>query len=1618
MSAVTPPALDEHSENEEVIRANAPDWLLQARSEDIGQLREYLRNSQLFKEELLFRLKALKPVLAFCEPLLEQALLTRFGRGLDVHKDALLVVDRWPHLPAPFVPQGAVPMTYTRHSLLEVALQNFEAGEVLAPQSYIHLSGEPKPTLTPAALVEWVRALDLGGLYQQHLCNVFHLPTQPGQQPDEDGQQIEFALAQQRKADLLVDACSACMKKDIDTDAYQQLCALIESNTRVAADGSQIQVNELRMLGVKLSGVRLFTRQAGSSDGGVGADRGLLVHVPNDPRCRFKHYPSLEAFRAELCQRLWEPSYEAFFSGLVGQVELPAFLSALRKCLARPVTDADGKPGTVLDPQADLQLKLLVTTEGLFSLLCRQQIQRLQDDARHVAVPTEDVDQAARTARYQARLGVGLTVLNLAAFANPWLGLLMMGVAVGELLAEVYEGYQDWQDGEHDEAIAHMMSVAEDIATMLALGAALHVGGKLVGNLFRRTSAFFDELVPVRSSDGRYRLWQASLEPYVHDEPRFTRHEPDRQGFYRGDVADDGHRYLAIAGRPYRAYRDDAAGGWRLRHRSRKAAYEPLLEHNGAGGWKLVHEWPGQWQDPLYLMRRLGPELGLLEDEDIERVLAIHRLDEPLLRRLHIERRGIPAALLDSIRRFRLDRELSWLAASADAPPAAARALLDVQLQILPDLPGWPRSGTILLVDGSGASIHEYGADLTSRPLPMRVSAKALEADGLQVIIDELGPSRWSALLGTSVPPGQEVAHLERALQAHVGRHRQALFERLYRLRWLVDSGVPESLRRRFPDLPDGVLREAIAQSDVSVRDRLLLSARLPLQLVEDVSGIARELRIDRALEGGFLRSASNPDTARLQLPRLADLSGWPADLRLEVRQGSVAGPLLAEIGKVELPRRRVLVRTQRGYQAFDGAGRELGSAVSGTDALSAVVLNTLSVAERMAMGFRLEEEDQLHKTLINLAMAHPQAAQEEALGLSRRKPGAQPAFWRRAERADCTRIRRGAGESSRRRLRRVTWLYPDFCEAEAQAFLLLLGDDSARVHNRIRTLELELRQLCSTLSDWHAGSSDQPERYIWLGGMQENRKQAAQILERCWRRQTPKTYDDNGVVIGHGLSLEGLRVASLPELPEGISFEHVTALSLKSMDLQAIPASFLGRFPKLRKLELGNNRLESLPAEIAEMSELRELHLQDNRIVLDQASADRIANLRHLEVLNLNGNHDVGLLDVGRLPHLRRLLLRSTGIDHLPTGLLTRTSLSVADLRGNLIQALPSELYEAPWPITRRIILRYNPLGQANQSPLAAYRLRTGITFGIPESELALDEYSSRLRWLADIEGERRTRLQALWQDLWHEPGSQELFDLLGRLSGSADYLKTRADLVRRVWEVLEAAAEDGALRRELFELTANPMTCVDSAAQNFSHLEVRVLQAKARAQATQEEEPSQLLKLARGLFRLEQIDDIAREHVRALQEQPEVPTTRSVDEVEVHLAYRVGLSRLMHLPGQPQDMLFGSLAQVSEAQLQAAQQRILAAEQTPSLTAFIAGRDFWIDYLKKQHPREFSRFNQPFHDQEELMLRQSPDMLSEKYFRQLSNLMDTHKVEEQQFLTRLTRLELDKHPAPLPGT
>ncbi|MGY2182665.1 NEL-type E3 ubiquitin ligase domain-containing protein [Pseudomonas agarici] len=1621
MSAVThfvPSVLSEQSYNEEVINTHAPPWLLAARPGDIVRLREDLRRSQLLKEQVSLWFKDLKSIEDFSAPLLENALHQRFGPGLDIHHGKLNVANRWPALPSSVGTGYFFPMTYTRRSLLEAALHNFEANERLPPLSHVSLDRNLTiaPEVTPQAFMEVVRRLDLGKLYQQHLCEFFHLSeTQETleEESDSDALRIQSTIMQQKKADMLVDAHIAYLKKDIDDAARQQVGRLIELNVTLVAEGSSMVANELQMLGVTLSGICLFTLQNTPPTEPVSMKDRVLVHIPNDPLTRFKLYASLDAFQMELRRRLWQPAYERFFSAFVSKRDLPGFLSRLRKLLTVETRGADGAVTRSLNPAADLQLKLMPLDDELFFHLYRQQILRLQADARYVAVPTEDVDQDAREALYLSLSGLGMTLLNLAAFVNPWLGLLMMGVAVGQLLSEVYEGYQDWQHGDRDEAITHMMSVAEDIATMVAMGVAMHWGSKALKGFFQRPSSFFDDLVPVRSNDGRYRLWQSDLGSYRHDVPDLADTALDHEGFYLEADAGEGHRYLDIAGEPYRAYWDQSMGAWRLRHPLREAAYEPLLEHNGSGAWRLAHEWPLQWHDPVYLFRRLGPDVRLLSDENIEHILLIHRLDESMLRWMHANDAKIPAPLLDSIQRFRLDNELSWLLAPAEAPAAATARLLDLKLQILPGLKNWPRDHTIMLIDSANKPLGEYGADLTTQPHRLMVRASDLEADGLRGIWNKLTIQDQQALLSPGASTEQVSALLEEVLRQQVREQRFAVFQRLYRLYCVTDVGLPMNFRQSFADLPNGVLRELLGQTSDVVKEQLDRRDRVPLSLVETANEGRREILLNHALDTGFLKSQGSLDNAKLQLLMAKTMNGWPSDVLWEIRHEHFDGSLLFKMGTDDLPRRRVLVRSARGYQVFDNEGLSLGRPLARPDALSGAVLSALRLSERSVMAIKLDGADLLHKRLMSNLVAHPRVLLEEELGLPARKPGYRSPAWRDGDTQGCLRVRRGIVYGSRRGLRRVTRLYPDLCEPEARNFLFSMGEDSALVKSQLEDLEDELRKLRSTLLDWR-GEQATTRTHAWLGGIAESREQAASIIERCWRRQTPKTYDESGMVIGRSLSLAGLRVGSLPSLPSGINFDHVTELSLNSMGLDRIPESFLEHFPNLRKLELNNNRLEFPPSAIADMSQLRELYLQDNRITLSPGSVNVLSSLHNLEVLNLNGNFDVRLLDVSQMPHLRRLLLRSTGIDGLPAGLLTRVRLYEADLRDNRIENVPQGLYTAPSSINRRIILRNNPFTVDNQNLLAAYRERVGISFGIPDTELALDDYSARQRWLTDIaDGERRDTLRDLWHDLRHEEGSEEFFLLLARLSGSAEYQKIRADLTRRVWEVLEAATKDTALRTELFDLAANPMTCVDSAARNFSHLEVRVLLARARVLASRSDEPTELLKLARGLFRLERIDEVARDHIRDLSDRPEATSSSPVDEVEVNLAYRVGLGRSLYLPGQPKEMVFRSIANVTEEQILAARNRIRQTEHMPALKTFIASRDFWIDYLKRKYQRDFIRFNKPFHDQEERLLNNSPLMPSDQYSRRLSILMETRIAEEKIFLEALTQHELDEHPA-----
>ncbi|MEF9674057.1 hypothetical protein QNM99_25710 [Pseudomonas sp. PCH446] len=496
---------------------------------------------------------------------------------------------------------------------------------------------------------------------------------------------------QQKKADMLVDAYIAYMKKDIDGMTHQQVCKWIELNVDVAPDGSRMMAYDVRMLGGTLSGMCLFTLANLPSPEQSSVKNRVLVHIPNDPLTRFKLYASLEAFQAELCRRLWQPAYEAFFCTFVSQRDLPGFLARLRKSLTLETRDAAGKVTKSLNQAADLQLTPQLLSGELFSHLYRQQILRLQEDARIVAVPTEDVDQDARQARYLSHLGLGMTLLNLAAFANPWLGVLMMGVAVGQLLAQTYEGYEDWRYGERDEAITHLMSVAEDIATMVALGVAMHWGARPSrafsngARTFSRTCCRSGRAM-VATGCGRLTCAPIAMMSPDSRTGRWTWRASIRATRRMKDIA----TWISLASLigPI-GMSQSVPGACAIR-----SGHPPtsLCSSTTAGGLEAGARMAVAMARSGLPVSSPGPDVRFLNDEMIERILSIQRLDESLLRRIHMTDATIPARLFDSIQRFNLDNELNWLLVPADAPAAAEARLLDLKLQILPSLKAGPGS--------------------------------------------------------------------------------------------------------------------------------------------------------------------------------------------------------------------------------------------------------------------------------------------------------------------------------------------------------------------------------------------------------------------------------------------------------------------------------------------------------------------------------------------------------------------------------------------------------------------------------------------------------------------------------------------------------------------------------------------------------------------------------------------------------------------------------------------------------------------------------------------------------------------------------------------------------------
>lgn len=146
-------------------------------------------------------------------------------------------------------------------------------------------------------------------------------------------------------------------------------------------------------------------------------------------------------------------------------------------------------------------------------------------------------------------------------------------------------------------------------------------------------------------------------------------------------------------------------------------------------------------------------------------------------------------------------------------------------------------------------------------------------------------------------------------------------------------------------------------------------------------------------------------------------------------------------------------------------------------------------------------------------------------------------------------------------------------------------------------------------------------------------------------------------------------KLSTLP--PQLDQLTQLRELFLHRNNFEEIP-SCVCKLTSLQVLWLSNNKIKSIPDEVAQMSSLKRLHLDNNFIKTLPRS---LCELTQLEVLYLNHNaiHDLSE-SLGKLNQLKRLYLQHNKITELPVGITKLSSIILLLLDDNEIRNVKRE--------------------------------------------------------------------------------------------------------------------------------------------------------------------------------------------------------------------------------------------------------------------------------------------------------------------------------------------------------
>ncbi|EBR7576634.1 TPA: E3 ubiquitin--protein ligase [Salmonella enterica subsp. houtenae] len=480
-------------------------------------------------------------------------------------------------------------------------------------------------------------------------------------------------------------------------------------------------------------------------------------------------------------------------------------------------------------------------------------------------------------------------------------------------------------------------------------------------------------------------------------------------------------------------------------------------------------------------------------------------------------------------------------------------------------------------------------------------------------------------------------------------------------------------------------------------------------------------------------------------------------------------------------------------------------------------------------------------------------------------------------------------------------------------------------------TLETEQGEECTEYAEGASGplrasappATAAPQTPAEYDAVWSEWRKAAPAEESCGRAATVQRMR---ACLNNGSRELNVGESGLTTLPDCLP-AHITKLIIPHNNLTRLPALP----PGLRLLSVSGNPLTRLPALPSGLWSLAVNNTQLTRLPVLPPG---------LQLLTVT---DTQLTDLPALPPgLQMLLARNnplTSLPELPSGLqtlwVTNSQLSSLPtlppgLRSlwayhNRLTRLPESLIHLSSEAT--VHLESNPLSERTLQTLqnitsAPDYSGPTIHFNMAGASAPREARALHLAtadWLTPArEGETAPA------DRWHVFGQEDnaaAFSLfLDRLSETENFIKD-AGFKAQISSWLAHLAEDDALRANTFTLATEATSSCEDRVTFFLH-QMRNVQLVHNAEKGEyDDNLAALVATGREMFRLEKLEQIAREKVRTLA---------LVDELEVWLAYQNKLKKSLGLTSVTAEMRFFDVSGVTVTDLQAAELQVKAAEKS----------------------------------------------------------------------------------------